>query len=442
MNPVFRRAALLSVLMIALFASMITPVQAQGGNRRVDQGVGFLQANRIPPEAYVELSATIGSDPRKAAEALVKYGYTPEQAQAFMTPQNVLTMRAILNPGPSNEVIGQAMGLLAPYNLTINDLSALFPNLNNPQAMVATLVQKGLSVDQASQLLSQAAPLIQQASDSGLLQYAVLNEQIVGTMSQAGFDYMLMYRLGNVINDPEKIAAAMREQGYTDAQIQSFQGIAAGLAAQGITPELVDGWTVKNMVYRLEGIGLDPTSINEIVALGSLDAVKGYLEDLGYSGDTLQLALVNISGCLGENGEVLDPERLQAYQAGEAAKLLDEAGLDPESLSEILSLKDDPDAMRAFLEENYGLSDEQIAAFEKGLASATFAQTLDPEDLDDFIANVEDSGDDSGDNDNADDLGNDNTDNDNADGNDNVGGDNDSGGESGGSDDGGEGGDD
>ncbi|MCC7209713.1 MAG: hypothetical protein IT323_20550, partial [Anaerolineae bacterium] len=367
MYTVFRRPAWLSILLIALLAMMMTPVHAQDGGRRVDQGVAFFQANGIPPEAFRELSATVGTSPQRAAEVLVKYGYTPEQAQAFMTPQNVLTMRAVLNPGPSNEVIGQAMGLLAPYNLTINDLSALFPNLNNPQAMAATLVQKGLTMEQASQLLTQAAPIIQQANEGGLLQYAVLNDQIAGMMNQAGFDYMLMYNVGNVINDPEAIAAKMKEQGYTEAQIQSFQTLAVGMTAQGITPELIDGWTVKNMVYRLEGIGLDPTTINEIVALGSRDAVQEYLEGLGYSGETLELALVNLAGCLGENGEVLDPERLQAYQAGEAARLLDEAGIDPENLGDILSLMDDPDAMRAYLEDS-GLSDEQIAAFEKGLA--------------------------------------------------------------------------
>lgn len=377
------------IAVIALALLLITlPVQAQGN--RVAQGVAFLQANNIPPQAYVELSATIGN-PQEAAKVLIKYGYTPEQAQAFMTPQNVLTMAGVLNPSPANEILIQAIGILAPYNLSMNDLTALMPNLTNPQAMVATLMQKGLTQEQATQLLTQAAPLIQQASDGGMLQYALLNDQVAGMFSQAGLSHMMMYEMGNIINDPAAIAAYMQQKGYTDAQIQTFQGLAAGITAQGITPELLEGWTVKNMVYRLEGIGLDPTTIREVVALGNVDAVREYLMAQGFSGDMLELALTNIQGTLGENGEVLTPERLDNFQAWEAANLFREAGVDPADLGNILAMKGDPEAMSNYLAETYGLTDDQIAAFEKGLNNSTFGQTVDPENADDFSMNVEDA---------------------------------------------------
>ena len=51
-------------------------------------------------------------------------------------------------------------------------------------------------------------------------------------------------------------------------------------------------------------------------------------------------------------------------------------GIYPEDLADILALRDDPDALREYLGELYGLE------------QSTFAQTVDPEDADTFIDDV------------------------------------------------------
>jgi hypothetical protein len=449
MKTLYRRPVMLMALLFAFLLSMTLTAYAQGGPR-VNQGTAFLEANRIPPEAFRELSAN-AADPNLLAQTLIKYGYTPEQAQTFMTPQNVMALRGVLNPSPANDLIARALETLAPYNLGIADLSALFPNLNNPQAMVAALMQKGLTQEQATQALQSAGPIIQEAQTSGMLQYAMINEQVGAILGAAGFNAHDLYSAANYLNDPEALAAYMQERGYTAAQIESFQGIASTLAAQGITGDLLNEYSAKQMIYRLEGLGLPAGSINDILALGDQDAIREYLADLGLDGSALELAMVNIVGIVGEDGQDFTAETLAQVQANEAAKLLEGAGIDPSDLGELLALRGDPDALSDYLAENYGLSAEQIAAFANGLENSTFAKTVDPEDVDDFIANLdaaledeggddaagddsgEDVSDDSGSDDSADDSGADDSGGEGADdgGSDDSGGGEDSGGESG-----------
>ncbi len=63
-------------------------------------------------------------------------------------------------------------------------------------------------------------------------------------------------------------------------------------------------------------------------------------------------------------------------------------GIYPEDLADILALRDDPDALREYLGEYYGLDDSVIDSFMHGLEQSTFAQTVDPEDADTFIDDV------------------------------------------------------
>lgn len=409
MKTLYRRPVILMAFLFAFLLGVTQTAYAQGGPR-VNQGTAFLEANRIPPEAFRELSAN-AADPTLLAQTLIKYGYTPEQAQTFMTPQNVMALRAVLNPGPTNDLIARALETLAPYNLNMNDLSSLFPILTDPQAVVAALMQKGLTLAQATQALQSAGPIIQEAQSSGMLRYAMINEQLGAVLTQAGFNAHDLYAAANYLNDPEALAAYMQERGYTAAQIESFQGIASTLAAQGITGDLLNEYSAKQMIYRLEGLGLPAGSINEILALGDQDAIREYLTGLGLDGSALELAMVNIVGVVGEDGQDFTAETLAQVQAKEAATLLKGAGIDPSDLGELLALRGDPDALSDYLAENYGLSAEQIAAFATSLDNSVFARTVDPEGIDDFIASVEaaledEGGDDSGE-DMSDDSGDD-----------------------------------
>ncbi|MBI5957557.1 MAG: hypothetical protein HY866_02405 [Chloroflexi bacterium] len=385
MNTLVRRSFVL--LLVSMLVSLALPVHAQG-DRRVDQGAAALAAYNLPPESFVELSA-YASNPQKLAETLIKYGYTPEQAQEFITPQNVMMLEAVLNPSPSQELLGQAMAILGPYNLSMTDLEALFPKLTDPQAMAAALMEKGLTQEQALKVLQDAAPLIQEASTSGLLQYTMLTGQIDGMLNQIGLNSHTLFSAAPYLNDPEALAAFMQGQGYTADQIQAFQGVAAQLAAQGITGETLDGWTAKSLIYRLEGLGLEPGAVNDILALGDPEAIRAHLEELGYEGGTLELAMTNITGIVGNEGESFTAERLANFQANEAQTLLEGAGVDMADLGYLLELRGDPEALGEYLSETYGMTDEQIAAFESSLDRTTFAQTVDPEDAEDFAAEVE-----------------------------------------------------
>jgi hypothetical protein len=113
------------------------------------------------------------------------------------------------------------------------------------------------------------------------------------------------------------------------------------------------------------------------------------MTEKGLSGDMLELAMVNLEGVLGAEGEKLTPEALEHFQATEALALFEQAGLDPETMGDILEYKDDPEAMREYLAEE-GLDDAAIDAFVQGLERSTFAQTVDPENADDFLMGVDD----------------------------------------------------
>jgi hypothetical protein len=377
------------ILLAFLSGFLALPAQAQDGTR-VEQGVAFLAANNIPSAAYAELSTALTTnDYRQVAAVLVKYGYSPEQLKAFVTEPNLLALRSTLNPGPSDAMLIEALALLESYGLNALDLQTLAPLVNDPVALMESLTQKGLTPEQATQLLQQAAPLFQAAAAQGLLRYFAVNGLLVTFVTDAGIPLAMLFDSAYLLDDPQAAAAYLASIGFTAEQIQTFVDIIPALAERGVTPDVIEGWTVRSMIYRLEGMGLPPQSINEVVALGNIDVVRGYLIAQGFSGDSLELAVVNLGGCMGYNGETLNLERLAAFQAREARALLDSVGIAPADLVIILALTDNPAALSAYLGETYGLDEAQIAAFSAGLAQSTFARTVAPEQTDAFIASVE-----------------------------------------------------
>lgn len=375
-------------LAVLLVCCLPLTVQAQD-TTRLEQGVAFLEANQIPSEAYVELSAMLGTnDPQQIAEVLVKYGYSPEQLEVFMTEQNLFALSNTLNPGPTDALLNQALTILTAYDLTLTDLEMLVPLVNDPMALMKALLDKGLTQTQVVELLQQIAPLIQEAADSGLMQYIAMNGQLEAIFNQAGIPTNMLFDSAHLLNEPEAAAAYLAEIGYTEQEIQTYVELIPTLKEQGVTIGVVEGWSITTMIYRLEGIGLSPQTIKEILGLGNLDAVRGYLTAQGMSGSALELALVHIAGVMGFYGEALNVERLEAFQIREAFTVLNSIGIDPADLGEILALSSDPAALSAFLSENYARDAREIAVFIERLSQSTFVRTVDPNNSADFVASV------------------------------------------------------
>ncbi len=389
-----RRSMTFWVAVMALtLLHLALPVQAQGGDRS-QQGLAFLSSYGIPASAYRDLSVT-GGDPQQVMAVLAQNGFSQEQIQAFMTPQNIMALNQIVNPNPAADLLGQAVTAFGAYNLTQADLVGLLPLTSDPQAMAQALAQKGLSQDQITGLLGQVAPIIQEASQSGVLKYAItlVGQQALtqtGVCAVGADCQMELSALAGMANDPEQMAAYLKERGLSDQQIQASIAATQALVAQGLSPDVIAGWQTQTALYRLEGLGLSPQELNELVQMGDLDAIREYMTERGFSGDSLELAMVNLEGVLGAEGEKLSPEALEHFQATEALALFEQAGLDPEAMGDVLQFKDDPEALKEYLAEQ-GLDETAIDAFVAGLGQSTFAQTVDSDDADDFIGSVEDA---------------------------------------------------
>lgn len=370
------------MLLAILLGFLVLPAQAQD-ETRVEQAVAFLTANHIPSTAYRELATALATTDHQAVSAvLVKVGYSPEQLKAFVTDMNLLLLDNALRPQPSDTFQVQGLELLQSYGLNGVDLQTLVPLVRDPAALTASLMDQGLTAEQAAQLLEQAAPIFEQGAAQGLMQYDVVNTQLFRFMHNAGLPAAMLYDSAHLLGDPAAVSAYLTEIGFSPDQIQTFVGMIPELAARGVTPDGIEGWTVRSMIYRLEGIGLPPQSIYEIVSLGNSDAVRGYLTAKGLSGDVLELAVVHLSDCMGYQGETLNLERLHGFQVREANALLESAGIATANMSIILALADHPEALSAYLAEAYALDEAQIAAFMAGLSQSTFAQTVNPDDTD------------------------------------------------------------
>ncbi|MBP8972986.1 MAG: hypothetical protein KBH93_03855 [Anaerolineae bacterium] len=367
----------------------VLPAQAPQ-ETRVEQSVAFLTANNIPSAAYVELSAALNTtDHQNVVAVLMKYGYSSEQCKAFVTDRNLLLLDSALNPEPSDALQLQALTLLQSYGLTGLDLQSLTPLANDPAAIMDSLVQKGLSSEQAAQLLEQLAALIQEGAAQGWMSYYAINAPLFKLLNNAGLPRTMLYDSAPLLNDPAAAAAYLTGVGFTAEQVQTFVNLIPELVERGVTSNVLEGWAIRSLIYRLEGMGLPPQSIYEVVSLGNIDVMRGYLIAKGLSGDVLELALVHSGGCVGNHGEALNPERLIAFQAEEASALLDSAGIAPTDLDIILGLLGSPMTLNTYLAETYGLDETQIAAFVTGLNQSTLAQTFDPKAAAALITRVE-----------------------------------------------------
>lgn len=406
MSTQLRRPWLLVLLFAALFLVTVLPVQAQGGTSprtgpRFQAILDLLAANNIPPGVIQNLAAT-SSNPQAMAAELAQAGLTPQQIQAFMTPQNVLLLSTIGGPTPATDLITQASAVLANYNINPAELTNLLPLANDPAALMAALAQRGLTNAQVAGLVGQLAPVIQQANESGVLRFAptLIADQMLSQIGICGGVITetnpscdaVVREIGPFLNDPARLAEYLRERGLTAQQVQAGVQAISGLAQQGLSPDLYTEWNIRTATLRLQELGISPRDLNELAALGNMTAMRERLEEMGFSGAALELAAAQLQGAFGpgDNFERLTPERITEFQADEAARLLEEAGIDPADLGDILALMDDPEALAEYLAD-YGLDDDAAEAFIQALSRSTFAQTVDPEDADDFLASVEDA---------------------------------------------------
>jgi uncharacterized protein Smg (DUF494 family) len=383
----------LAVLVALVFIGIAFPAYAQGpSGERAKKGLAFLAANNIPAQAFRDLSVA-GGDPKQIQEALAKNGFTPEQIQNFMNPQNIMTMNQILNPNPAGEVLGKAVAAFGAYNLSQADLVAVLPLVSDPQKMMQALAQKGLNAEQITKLMGDVGPIIQEANASGVLKYAptLIADQAyrqTGLCPAAGDCSGELLNIAKMLNDPEKMTEYLKGRGLSEAQIQATLQTTKALVGQGLSEDAIVGNTVSQALYRLEGLGLPAQELKDLVALGDLEAIKARLAEKGISGDMLDLAIVNLEGVLGEKGEKLSPETMEKFQADEALALCKNAGIDPSELGDILKNENDPEALKKKLAD-LGLNEEQSQAFMTGLEQSTFGKTVDPENAEEFLKDVE-----------------------------------------------------
>jgi hypothetical protein len=395
-NILARRHVWLLALPVILSMVAALPVHAQEPSpppdSRLQDALSFLAANEIPASAFRDLSAA-GGDPQRVTEVLARNGFTPEQIQAFATPENLFVLDQAVNPNPTAVIVAEATEIGGRYGLEPADVAALLPLASDQPALMEALAQRGLTEEQIGALLGEIDPLIQQAILDGDLKYVPTLTAYTAFVQLGLPDPDLsVVEIAGFLDEPDALTTYFKGQGLDDQQIEVALGTVDTLVSQGLSKNLIVGALVRTAIHRLEGMGLSPQLLDDLVAPANLDVVRERLVQEGLSGDALALALVHLEGAFGFHGEKMNATRLSVFLASEAANLLNSARIVPTDLDEILSKKDDPDALRAWLAEKYYLDETSIDAFILGLNQSSFAKTLAPEDVEDIVARIEGSG--------------------------------------------------
>lgn len=380
----------LALLIFCVLWGMVRPVQAQAPfgkpGDRLAEALVFLQTNGIPDSALHDLSLT-GGNAQKVADVLKNAGLSDDQITAFETPENLRTLNRTLNPNLITDFLVKLAVIVRPYDILPLEFLAFLPMADDPQKMAAALEQRHLTAAQVRSLMDQLTPVIQEAEAEGILKYAPVGAAFLA-FGELGLVEQDLYNVSTILNDANGVGVYFMHRGLTDNGLQGVMGTLNLLVGQGLSTNTITGATTINAIYRLEGLGLSPRLLNDLVQLGDLEAVRARLEQEGLSGTALELGVVNLEGVLGTKGERLTPKMLVSFQAGEAATLLSSAGLDPAGLDQIFQVKDDPEALRQYL-AGQGLDSAVIDAFILGLNHSTFVKTVDPDAAGDFITSVE-----------------------------------------------------
>lgn len=396
-----RFAVLLVLLSLPLMASSVLAQDGAGPSDKFKEGVAWLEQIGIPTEALSKLSADTIRNPQELAKVLAQYGMDQEQIQQFMTPENVTKLLFTVNPNKDQELLTQAMTIAGKYGIDQAALLALLPNATDPQALAAALAQKGLDAGQIRSLLQEVGPVIQEAVQKGSLDY-VVNTMTYETLSAMGIPpYMLNAGVINLDEkDPQKLAeeiARANEKygwGFTAEQLQQATGVIGQAQSMGLSNYSVMLAAVQVPMERLAAMGLPASAIYDIAALaGDPDAIKAYLEEMGFEGAAAELAFQQLEGYFASSMAEANvtPDMIEQFAEEQASKIAESVGLDEEQFQEALDAAGDPEALQELL-DSYGLSDEQIALFTRQLNHSVLYQMVsDAEDEGD--ADAEDEGD-------------------------------------------------
>jgi hypothetical protein len=385
----------LSLVFIALITISISPsqVSAQGGDR-TQQTLAFLDQYHIPPELFVPVrNALISGDYTGLQATLAQGGVPATDIQAFMTPENMTTAKLALSPNQGAEILLQAAQVVGAYGIDQQGLMALLPVANDPVGLMQALTARGLSAEQITQLAGQLAPIIQQANESGTLQYAstlVADQtlQQLGSFTNSTFMRMIDWS----VTDPAQMAAQILEANQklgvtlTDEQVQQLVGVVGNFQQQGMSNDTWTGNLATQSLYALQGLGLPSSALLDLSAMvDSTDpenrgaAVRAYLESQGLSGAALELAYAQLSPAFDNlDGLNLTPERLTQFQETELGGLAQLTTMDPEQLSEFLA--SDPETQREMLAET-GMTEDQINQALITIGQTTLGQ-IGPDALD------------------------------------------------------------
>ncbi|HLY26842.1 MAG TPA: hypothetical protein VKQ72_10915 [Aggregatilineales bacterium] len=286
-----------------------------------------------------------------------------DKAQAMLQDPNVQALiDKALKAGvvPSEKTLGdQANALLANYGITDpNALSQLLPLLGDNDLLRTKLQELGLKDPaQIDALLNDAAPLIQQGLDSGLIQNFVVQE------AQSIFDnYKIPQdKLDEFLalkGDPAKVAAFLKDSGLSADQQAAFEKDIAPDTSLGLNTNALDYDLGQKAIGLLGDYGLKPSALGELIPLlKDPTALMSKLGDLGLDPAKAQ-ELLGKAGPLIQEG--LSSGAVDRFMAQQTQDLMDRLGIPEDQVQAFADASKDPAAMQTFL-DGYGITGGDVA---------------------------------------------------------------------------------
>lgn len=239
------------------------------------------------------------------------------------------------------ELTQQALALLQKYNIPASELDNILRVLGTSgvQGVAQYLVQSGMSQEQATAILQEAAPLIEQGMNNTYVQAYIGNlvtervreNELIASRQQAMFASL---------RNPETVMSILNELGITGQDAEDFLALQQFAAGLGYSPATIDRMAQANAIYQLLGEASDLSdeeksqlamkAISDPAGFEAALAEKGI--DMDYINENFEDAYYNFYAELG-----FDDEAIAKFQELAFAAEVIEAGSSIESMQELLA---------------------------------------------------------------------------------------------------------
>ncbi|PJF29492.1 MAG: hypothetical protein CUN52_08135 [Phototrophicales bacterium] len=239
------------------------------------------------------------------------------------------------------ELTQQALALLQKYNIPASELDNILRILgtNGVQGVAQYLVQSGMSQEQATAILQEAAPLIEQGMNNSYVQAyigALVTERVRENELIASRQQAMFASLRN----PETVMSILNELGITGQDAEDFLALQQFAAGLGYSPATIDRMAQANAIYQLLGEASDLSDEEKSqLAMQAISDPAGFEAALAEKGVDMDYIYENFEGAYynfyAELG--FDDEAIAKFQELAFAAEVIEAGSSIENMQDLLA---------------------------------------------------------------------------------------------------------